>query len=206
MGQHAFGAVLIVASVQRALRLQPLLGVASTKKESRAQSFLWMANPLSIFRDTLVPLKAKMVKAAFVLLYCTVLSPGSMLNAWLNSIRQQNQGIDSEQVIALFGSTSNLFGALATLVTPPLIKWFGIYKAGNLLQFAQAACVVCAAVTFAFVSQSSGTLKSLAWRVDMKFTFWVRISDVSESGRPVLTALHFVAVVLRQTQMVQLRT
>ena len=205
MGQHAFGAVLIVASVQRALRLQPQLGVASTKKESRAQS-LWMANPLSIFRDTLVPLKAKMVKAAFVLLYCTVLSPGSMLNAWLNSIRQQNQGIVSEQVIALFGSTSNLFGALATLVTPPLIKWFGIYKAGNLLQFAQAACVVCAAVTFAFVSQSSGTLKSLAWRVDMKFTFWVRISDVSESGRPVLTALHFVAVVLRQTQMVQLRT
>ena len=155
MGQHAFGAVLIVASVQRALRLQPLLGVASTKKESRAQSFLWMANPLSIFRDTLVPLKAKMVKAAFVLLYCTVLSPGSMLNAWLNSIRQQYQGIVSEQVIALFGSTSNLFGALATLVTPPLIKWFGIYVAGNLLQFAQAACVVCAAVTSAFVSQSA---------------------------------------------------
>ena len=47
VGQHAFGAVLIVASVQRALRLQPQLGIASTKKNHERQACGWPTLHLS---------------------------------------------------------------------------------------------------------------------------------------------------------------
>lgn len=156
VGQHAFGAILIVWSIQRALRLEPRLGGnhITTKttnndndKKPSSPSFSF-SNPFIVFTDKAVPLQAKLVTAAFVLLFCTVLSPGSMMNAWLNSVRQHTQSsVLSEETIALFGSTSNLFGAFATLLTPRCIQWFGLYKAGAVLQFAQTGCVLLAAYT-----------------------------------------------------------
>lgn len=175
VSQHALGAVLIVTNASRALRLQPeLAGVA--KKDDSARAVQW--NPFSVFVDPAVPLKAKVVMTAFVLLFCTVLSPGSVMNAWLNSIRDDEDPIVSEETIALFGSTSNLFGALATLLTPPLIRWFGIYKAGTTAQFFQTSCVVCAVASFFQFSDSSKSGQLLVWG----FLFPIAISRVGLWG------------------------
>lgn len=160
VGQHAFGAILIVWSIKRALRLEPRLGGKTTnndKDEKPSPLSFSFSNPFIVFTNKAVPLRAKLVTAAFVLLFCTVLSPGSMMNAWLNSVRQHTKSSLhlSEETIALFGSTSNLFGALATVLTPRCIQWFGLYKAGAVLQLAQTGCVLLAAYTILSVVRAA---------------------------------------------------
>ena len=73
------------------------------------------------------------------------------MNAWLNSVLQKNKEIAiTEETIAWFGSSSNLLGALATLITPPLIGMVGKFSAGVLAQFFQTACILFAAFHFNF--------------------------------------------------------
>jgi hypothetical protein len=150
--QHAVGALVIHANIKRALTLQPHLAFDSAvraKESSLNKPSALQINPFNIFFDNTIPRRSKMVTIAYVLLYCTVLSPGAVLNAWLNSRV-------SARTIAWFGSSANLLGALATLLAPPLIAIFDKYRVCVLAQFFQCACVVIAAFSFNRSMNSAG--------------------------------------------------
>ena len=54
-----------------------------------------------------LPLHTKLISSSYILLYFTILSPGAMLNAWMNSMNdndnQDSNPIVTEQTIAYFG-------------------------------------------------------------------------------------------------------
>lgn len=156
VGQHAIGAFLILQNVARAMTLKPHLAVVAPDLKLAEQQKLaqrqnmdppktqssLLANPFNIFLDDVVPLKAKMATAAFVLLYFTVLSPGAVMTAWLNSSDIH------PRTIATFSFACNLMGAMATLLAPPLISRLGNYRASVVAQFFQCACIVVATTLF----------------------------------------------------------
>jgi Ferroportin1 (FPN1) len=141
ISQHALGAFVILRQIDRALKLKPHLVIASSEKggfRKDSGSF----NPFCIFMDNVVPLRAKLVTASFVLLYFTVLSSGAVMTAWLNSSHTH------QQTIAWFGSACNLVGAFATVAAPPLIRRVGKFHAGVLAQLGQCACCIMASLAF----------------------------------------------------------
>lgn len=144
VSQHAVGAFCILHNIDRAMHLKPHLAViaSASSLEKTAPKTSILVNPFCIFLDDVVPLKAKMVTAAFVLLYFTVLSAGAVMMSWLKSMHT------NEHMIAWFGSACNLVGALATLLAPPLIRRVGNFKAGVIAQFGQCACCIVAMIAF----------------------------------------------------------
>lgn len=147
VSQHAVGAFLILRNIERAMQLKPHLAVIASSSSSAAMEKgpikkTILVNPFCIFLDDVVPLRAKMVTASFVLLYFTVLSAGAVMTAWLNSTHT------AERTIAGFGSACNLVGALATILAPPLIRRFGNFRAGVVAQFGQCACCILATMAF----------------------------------------------------------
>jgi hypothetical protein len=106
---------------------------------SRGVAFI---DGFGVFRA--MALRSQLVMAAFVLLFFTILSPGAMLTAWLKSAHVQAE----ESTIAIFRSIIQACGALATLVTPALIRRAGLYDAATSSQAMQTLAVLVAAFFF----------------------------------------------------------
>ena len=161
--QHAVGALIIVTNIQRALRLQPHLAfAASTSSSSTSTSTsltkpsVLQINPFHIFYDQTVPSRSKMLTLSHVLLYGTILAPGAVLNAYLHSQVPA-------RTIAWFGTGANLLGALATILTPPLIATLDTYRVCLLAQFFQTGCVLLAAFSFYHVPASDTQSHTTSW-------------------------------------------
>jgi hypothetical protein len=165
VGQHIVGGIMIIGLVQHAFKLEPKLRQVSqsvTPKESETlQDIESWINPFkTIYGNPQVSAGVKCVTTAYLCLYCTVLSPGGLLNAWL----QQSQ-LATEDAIAWTGSLSNLLGACATVISPLWIRscGFDFYLAGFLAQASQTVCIWSAGLT---VYQ----LTSTAFKVDIAAT------------------------------------
>jgi iron-regulated transporter 1 len=111
----------------------------TAKKHSKGVAFI---DGFGVFRA--MALRSQLVMAAFVLLFFTILSPGAMLTAWLKSAHVQAE----ESTIAIFRSIIQACGALATLVTPALIRRAGLYDAATSSQAMQTLAVLVAAFFF----------------------------------------------------------
>lgn len=97
---------------------------------------------ISIFMA--LPIQTRLISISYILLYFTILSPGAMLNSWMNSISNMN-----ENTIAYFGSISQLCGAAATLVSPILVKKTkSLQRASILSQSFQAICILYGSTCF----------------------------------------------------------
>lgn len=139
VSQHLVGATVVAACATRAIRACPFLvdaGATTTTTETRGDggddSFPRLFAAQSV--------RTRLVSASYVLLYFTVLSPGAMLHSWINSSRRDDA---NETTIALFGSASQLCGALATLVAPTLIARSGsLARASAASQWFQTICVL----------------------------------------------------------------
>lgn len=160
VSQHVLGASIIVYSVRRALHLCPQLTASHKKQDdsssmhhnedgeakvnldqNQGQEMLGMAS----IRSQL-PVNTQLTVTAYVLLYFTILSPGSVLNAWMNSVKHVDI---SEDTIAYFGSASQMCGALATIVSPLLIRCCSsLHFSGAIAQWFQTICVLCGVVCF----------------------------------------------------------
>lgn len=129
--QHIIGAVMIIFCIRRAVSLCPDLidGTYISKtldeKEERStneEKGSTTGNEPSdmsiqkMFKQQTT--NTKLISVAYILLYFTILSPGAMLNAWMNSMNEKI----TETTIAYFGSISQFCGVIATFVTPLLIR------------------------------------------------------------------------------------
>lgn len=140
---------VIIACIKKALNARPDLALEvqlrkeptdANKVKQQQQSFprLFM----------MLPIRTKLITTAYALLYFTVLSPGARMNAWVNSL-DQDLNIVSEKTIAYFGSSSQFFGALATFISPFLIKnTFSLSKASAISQWSQTFFILYGAWCF----------------------------------------------------------
>ena len=131
--QHIIGAVIIIFSIRRAVVLCPDLidGTYRSKldetddnstKEVKRSTTKTEPTDMSIQKMfTQQTTNTNLISFAYVLLYFTILSPGAMLNAWINSMGEKIPNI-TETTIAYFGSISQFCGVIATFVTPLLIR------------------------------------------------------------------------------------
>lgn len=149
--QHLIGAGTIILCIRQAISLQPNLLHAGILKEKDSDKVNDKTEPpldsfTSIFKS--LPIRTRLISTAYIFLYFTILSPGAMLNSWLNSLNDGGS-LMTEQTIAYFGSASQLCGALATIITPILIqRTKSLYKAAEISQWFQMGCVVFASISF----------------------------------------------------------
>mmetsp|Transcript_7807 Transcript_7807/g.11215 ORF Transcript_7807/g.11215 Transcript_7807/m.11215 type:complete len:620 (+) Transcript_7807:55-1914(+) len=180
---------------------QPQQQQLKEEEESRAKHSATMTS--SSFSTLMnLPRKTQLVIMAYILLYFTVLSPGAMLNSWMNSLHSHHQtstssgehGIVSERTIAIFGSSSQFCGAIATLITPQLIirqqqqqrptqttsSSSPLYYAGMLAQWFQAMCVLVAFVCFYLLdnSKSNDSSSSSSWYLLHGFLIMIGLSRI----------------------------
>mmetsp|Transcript_23076 Transcript_23076/g.35614 ORF Transcript_23076/g.35614 Transcript_23076/m.35614 type:complete len:568 (-) Transcript_23076:1097-2800(-) len=140
-----------------------------------------------------LPRRTQLVIMAYILLYFTVLSPGAMLNSWMNSLHQRNDGgareyAVSERMIAIFGSSSQFCGAIATMITPQLImrqqqassSSSSLYYAGMKAQWFQAICVLLAFVCFHLLDNGygGGSTRMSSWYLLHGFLVCIGISRI----------------------------
>lgn len=135
--QHVVGALLIIYCIHRAIQLCPdLVGglhgkhtdeskvsnqkhIGKREKNEDSTSHVSDQSLVQIFKQQ--PVQTQMISVAYVVLYFTILSPGAMLNAWMNSMNEKIPVV-SERTIAIFGSMSQFCGVIATFVTPLIIR------------------------------------------------------------------------------------
>jgi hypothetical protein len=90
---------------------------------------------------SMLPIQTRLISISYILLYFTILSPGAMLNSWMNSMNK-NILIMNETTIAYFGTMSQLCGAFATFLAPILIrKTKSLQKASAISQWFQTICI-----------------------------------------------------------------
>mmetsp|Transcript_26579 Transcript_26579/g.40338 ORF Transcript_26579/g.40338 Transcript_26579/m.40338 type:complete len:499 (+) Transcript_26579:4-1500(+) len=151
IAQHLAGSFIIVFSAKRAVSSYPSLTtniriVDEAKEQARkgtkgASSFTAVYNSL--------PVPTKLVSLAYALLYFSVLSPGGILNAWMNSLHHGRIDVVNEKMIAYAGSTSQLLGAVSTLMSPYIIRYSPtLHHASALTQWAQSVCILFGAYSF----------------------------------------------------------
>lgn len=145
IAQHLVGSLVIVFSAKQAILSHPslTLRVAEAKQEDRKDnkgaSFTTVYNSL--------PVQTKLVSLAYVLLYLSVLSPGGILNAWMNSLH--GRIYVNEKMIAYAGSTSQLLGAISTLISPYIIRHSPtLQHASAFTQWTQSVCILFGAYSF----------------------------------------------------------
>mmetsp|Transcript_12789 Transcript_12789/g.18629 ORF Transcript_12789/g.18629 Transcript_12789/m.18629 type:complete len:336 (-) Transcript_12789:36-1043(-) len=145
IAQHLAGSFIIVFSAKRAISSHPSLTLhvieakEQERKGSKGASFTSVYNSL--------PVQTKLVSLAYVLLYLSVLSPGGILNAWMNSLHGRIHV--NEKMIAYAGSTSQLLGAVSTLISPYIIKYTPtLQHASALTQWTQSVCILFGAYSF----------------------------------------------------------
>lgn len=174
IAQHLFGAMIIIFCIKKAVLLQPKLAhigdtattnVLNTQDEKSKENEKYIQKkkfddsnqhlsqePKQNFSQsfpkifTTLPLYTKLISSSYILLYFTILSPGAMLNSWMNSMNDDDSNdtpIVTEQTIAYFGSASQFCGAIATFITPFIIRRTkSLQKASAMTQWFQSICIL----------------------------------------------------------------
>jgi len=153
--QHLVGATLIIYSAKKAVFYKPFLiqkkNETIKEKEKKNQKHNSFVN---VYRT--LPIQTKLVLLAYVLLYLTVLSPGGILNAWMNSLN--GKFYINEKIIAYAGSSSQLCGAFSTLISPYFIKYATtLHHASRFAQWLQSICILIGVYSFYEISNKLGS-------------------------------------------------
>lgn len=153
--QHILGASLIIYSAKQAVSIKPNLIQRKVEifkekkvKGNKENSFMKVFNTL--------PIQSRLVTVAYVLLHLTVLFPGGILNAWMNSLHGQFHV--NEKVIAYAGSSSQLCGAISTVISPYLILYSKtLQHASAFAQWSQSVCILIGAYSFYQINMYIGS-------------------------------------------------
>mmetsp|Transcript_112796 Transcript_112796/g.364145 ORF Transcript_112796/g.364145 Transcript_112796/m.364145 type:complete len:453 (+) Transcript_112796:229-1587(+) len=142
-GWCVLATLAVLASLRYMHRASPEL---RSKQEPESEVSSSLPSPLSLLKGARIlwalDPQARSYAIAMACLNFTVLSPSSLLSAWLRS-----HGVQP-RALAAFRGASELAGCLGTLLAPAMMRQRGAARAGLLLQRGQLAALLAAGAAF----------------------------------------------------------
>mmetsp|Transcript_4312 Transcript_4312/g.6579 ORF Transcript_4312/g.6579 Transcript_4312/m.6579 type:complete len:327 (-) Transcript_4312:256-1236(-) len=182
IAQHLLGALVIIAAVRRAVSLVPQLFIPRLHERKNSEDKI-IATPtrisfLQVFRSLTV--RTRLITIAYALLYFTILSPGAMLNSWMNTLGDSDGQVKmNETMIAYAGSASQFCGAIATFLSPHLIRATkSLLVSSAISQWFQGACIMYGAACFYQLKNSISSLGTKSNSTILQFLVAISLSRI----------------------------